>query len=366
MAKKNFFLRTFENIEWRIAIKTGIAAGLSLFFGLAFSQLMQRPDSLVSGMWCVMSAIVVTQAHLGGTYKASWIRFLGVFIGSVMGALFTVYFGADPLSLGFSICGTILLCSLFGIKESVRIASLSVAVVLILWGLRPTISPWTFALYRFLDSTLGILIAVFVAHAFWPEKAINNLQRNCSLSLLAMSKLYRLATDVEDESEKNDLAAEELITEIDQILEENHDFNEVSKLELLTTLDSTEGFTVLVDQLDTIFKTLVTMKQIPKSILAKVFDDALGNQVTEIIDKTDLAFQQLAKAIEDPDMVINLEELRLSLDRLHEEQMRFRTTRTTRKFNLEDVESFFMFFYGLRSIAEELIKMRETVLRLFK
>lgn len=364
MPKKNFFIKSIESIEWRIAVKTGIAASISLFLGLGFSQLLQRPDTLVSGLWCVMASIVVLQAHLGGTYKAAWIRFLGVLVGSIMGGFFTVQFGSGALSLGLSICGTILLCSLIGIKDSVRIASLSVAVVMILWGIRPSISPWTFALFRFLDSCLGILVAVVVAHVFWPEKAATNLQKNITKSLLSMSKLYRLATDL-DESDKSIYASQELELEIDDLMQKNQDFHEVSKLELLTRFDNPEELAILVSQLDSIFKSIVALKNVPKVTLAKVFDDALGNQVTDVVDKSDLAFQLLAKSVENEQASVNFDDLQLSLDKLNEEQIRFRATRATRKFNLEDVESFFVFFYNLRSIGDSLIKMHQNLQTLF-
>src|SRR5262245_3522074 len=82
-----WFRKILAATEAKIAIKTGIAASVSLAIGLSYAEVFDRPDIFVSGLWCVMAAIVVMQAHLGGTYRAAWVRFLGVLIGSIAGAV---------------------------------------------------------------------------------------------------------------------------------------------------------------------------------------------------------------------------------------------------------------------------------------
>jgi hypothetical protein len=50
-----------------------------------------------------------------------------------------------------------------------------------------------------------------------------------------------------------------------------------------------------------------------------------------------------------------------AIENLNTDLLRFRNTRTTRKFNLEDVESFFVFFYSLRTVAESVKKMEHCI-----
>jgi hypothetical protein len=61
-----------------------------------------------------------------------------------------------------------------------------------------------------------------------------------------------------------------------------------------------------------------------------------------------------------------LTDLPLAVENLNEELTRFRTTHITRKFERQDVENFFVFFYNLRSIIQELLKMEEKVFLLNK
>jgi uncharacterized membrane protein YgaE (UPF0421/DUF939 family) len=363
----SFFRQIFERLEGRIALTTGVAASLSFFLGLKFSQLLDRPDTLVSGLWCVMTTIVVLQAHLGGTYKAAWIRFLGVLVGCIMGGLFTNLFGSnDIFSLGLAVFLTIIICSLINIKDSFRIATLSVVVIMVLWGLKPFISPWTFALFRFLDSCLGIIVAVFVSHVIWPEKATNNLKQTIAKSLVTMSKFYRLSATFEIESEKKHTnAVEETIVEIEDLLKRNREFLEASKSELLIAPERANDWTLVVNQLEIIFESIISLSNIPKDTLTKIFDDSLANQVADVIDKTDLAFYDLEKMVSNQKGSTHIGELSQTLTALTSELSRFRGTRTTRKFNLEDVENFFVFFYNLRFIAEGLKKMSREIEELY-
>jgi uncharacterized membrane protein YgaE (UPF0421/DUF939 family) len=188
-----FFLLWLNQIEWKIAIKTGLTASLSLTVALTFNHLLKRPDSLISGLWTVLSSIVVIQAYLESTYNAAWARFLGVFVGSCLGGIFTSIFGAShAFTLGISIFFTIVACSMINLKESFRIACLSVAVVNVLWGLNPNVSPWVFAFFRFIDSCIGIFIAIIISHILWPFQAMKNMRKIFAETLSSMNQTYML------------------------------------------------------------------------------------------------------------------------------------------------------------------------------
>ncbi len=348
-----------EQIEGKIALKTAIAAGLSLILGIAFSQIFDRPEHLVNGLWSVVSAIVVMQAHLGGTYQAAWVRFLGVLVGSIAGGVFVVFLGDDALSLGIGVFSTIIICSMLNIKESFRIASMSAAVIIILVGAKPTESPWLFSLYRFLDSCIGILTAVFVAQVLWPEKAVEKLRQSLIKALAAIDNYYRMAIILEPESQSHAQVAETLYADILERLQKNRAYGEEIEIELRYKGAQRHTWTLLTQQMETIFELVLNLKSAHKDSLLKIFDDSLANQVTQVIDQTDLAFQALQKRIVLAIPDIDLAGLDNALAALNSELQRFRATRTTRMFNFEDVENFFVFFFSLRSIGEAIKKMAE-------
>lgn len=360
-AQTTFLQKIFGRIEWKIAVKAGIAASMSLFFGLGFSKLLSRPDSLVSGAWCVMSTFVVLQAHLGGTYRAAGVRALGVLVGSLMGGFFTSIFGSTVFSLGISVVLTVAICSMLNLKESIRIACLSLSIVMILWGLRPSISPWMFGLFRFLDSCLGILIAVVVAHALWPTEATQKIRFHIAKTLVALGRLYRQVVSIKSPPDNQERLYRRSVREVNKLQRENRQYLEESKLELLTKTSSTEDWALLIDQLENIYESIAILRNFNQSNVAKMLDDPLTEKLNAVIEETALSFQELSRLLETGESGETLRDLRSAVEGLSEELHRFRSTRRTRKFNFRDVENYFVFFYNLRSIVEEMVKMEEKI-----
>jgi uncharacterized membrane protein YgaE (UPF0421/DUF939 family) len=267
-----------NRLEGKIALKTGITAALSWTAGVGFSNLFSRPDGLVSGLWTVITAVVVLQANLGGTYNAALQRFLGVMIGSILGAGFTWWFGASPLSLGVSIFFTVTLCALSGLKESIRIACLSVCVIMVLWGMRPEISPWSFALFRFLDSCLGILIAVTIAHTLWPAKATTLIQQDLAKTLTGLSKLYRLGASLNGDTHLT--SSTHLIDDLHVLLRGSRDILEESKLEVLTHYSSLDDWKLLIGLQEELCEWISTLREIDKRNLTVIIDDDLAENLS--------------------------------------------------------------------------------------
>lgn len=348
-------------IEGKAAFKTALAASLSFILGIAFSTAFDRPNMIASGLWSVLASIVVIQAYLGGTYQAAWQRFFGVLIGSLIGAASIVYMGDSALSLGVGVFCTIIVCSLLYLKESLRIASMSTAAIIILSGIRPEVDPWLFSLYRFLDSCLGIIVAIFIAYFVWPERAVENLRRNCARILSLVAKYYRLAVSMDVKESSHQQTEEALYDEILTLLQKNREYRHDAALELFNREEKREQWTLMANQLEQAFDSVAALSRLHKDILSKIFDDSLANTTAELIDQTDLALQNLARTLARELSSVDLHPLENALTRLSQELLRFRETRTTRKFNIEDVESFFVFFYRLRCIGEDIQKMNAYI-----
>lgn len=346
--------------EASLAFKTSLAAGLSLVVGSAFAEMFDRPDVLVSGLWCVMASIVVMQAHLGGTYSAAWIRFLGVLIGSAAGIVSLYFVGSEPLGLAVGVFCTLVLCALLNIKESFRIAGMSTAIVVVAGGgIHAVVSPWLFGWYRFVDSCIGIVIAVIVASIVWPEKAIEDIRKNVKRTLNLLSKFYLGAASLDSIIAEHEEMSESLLVEISDLLQQNRDFRKEAELELFNHQTQYETWVVVSDQLEAILAAVNALRSINKEAVAKISDDELAKRVADVIDKTNTAFQSLENEIGDGvQRQATLEVLAISLKAMDDDLVRFRGTRTTRKFSLEDLENFYMFFHSLRSIGEAIIKIK--------
>ena len=112
----------------------------------------------------------------------------------------------------------------------------------------------------------------------------------------------------------------------------------------------------MTHQLRTVFESIIALQSVEKEILFKIFDDNLTLHVNEVIDTTTIAFQALENILINQEAT-NFETLKLALEKMNSDLLRFRKTHTIRKFNLEEVENFYIFFYRLRSIGEEIIDL---------
>ena len=141
-----------DRLDFKMAIKLTSVALLGLYLSYKLNSLITHPNYLIANLWSVITAIIVLQTNIGGTYKAIWLRFIGVIIGSLIGAFFAFALGAGADSIGLAIFVTILLCSLLKIPDSYRLSALSVVVIMLPWKAHPESDPWIFASFRFLDT----------------------------------------------------------------------------------------------------------------------------------------------------------------------------------------------------------------------
>jgi len=351
-----------SSVDLKMALKMGLTAAISYFAGKNTGYFLSRPDSLVSGLWCVMTALVVVQPHLGGTYQAVFYRFLGVLIGSFLGAVFTTTFGSSEVLLGIAVFFTVMACYFVNVQESYRIASLSVSVVMILHALNPTVSAWTFSFYRFIDSCLGIMIAMIVVHVLFPTQAIDKLNASVIKALNTMSKLFQMTLMTEEQRETYFEASAALLEESNELLLEARKFFDESKMELIGNDAEKEDWALILRDLDQCYEAIVNILHSYNYSMAKIFDDGLSAAVSDFSNEIGLSFQSAMRHFEKlqplhPDSrYLTLEQ---AIKHLDLELLRFRSTRATRRFDLSDVENFYVFFHSLRFLGKTLMHLEE-------
>lgn len=164
------------------AAKTGLAAAITAVIYLAFN--------IPHGFWAVVSAVVVMQANIGSSLKASWARLLGTAMGALIGASLAASFNAlwpgllahgeglglgqaslMALATGAGVALTGALCIVLRLKDAYRLAGVTCAIVLLVFAQHP----WESALQRTLDVALGIFVALVVTVFVWPSRARQQL-----------------------------------------------------------------------------------------------------------------------------------------------------------------------------------------------
>lgn len=348
-------------LDLKTAIKTGIAATASLYIGLFLSDRIVRPDPLIGGLWCVVTAIITLQTNLGGTYRAVWNRFLGVVIGSIIGAAVASFAGAHGVFLGLAIAATIMICSILNLTDSYRIACLSVAVIIVPWGLHPEISPWIFAFFRFLDTCAGLGIAIFIAHSIWPSQALDKLRINIATNLSVLRELYESVLFPSRSSQIQSKVLTDLLHEIDQLFIQNHLMLDESKLELFRRKEEWVLWTDLLASLENLLDSVYAIHQVFGQDVEDLADEELKNQIFDLAHQVDWIFKQTTARLSGLKNHEDLQPLELAQNKLNEQLLRFRNTRRTKQYSFDIVENYFVFIYSLKSLAKELIHFNQTL-----
>jgi uncharacterized membrane protein YgaE (UPF0421/DUF939 family) len=110
----------------------------------------------------MISGFVVLQASRRTTLSSAWLRVLGTFIGSVIAAAYLSLLPFSAVGMAASIFGTVLLCHAARIPDHARLASATVAVIMVLSSTNPGLSPVLNATLRFTESCIGTAVAVLV------------------------------------------------------------------------------------------------------------------------------------------------------------------------------------------------------------
>lgn len=344
----------------------GVAAALAMFTALHLNYFLDRPDRLVSGLWCVLSTIVVMKTYIGSAYRLGLARILGVFVGAIVSSLVTSWWGADPWNLGISCFITLIVCCLLNIRDSVNIACMAAATVIILSGIDKSVTPWAFGFYRFTDSVIGIFIGLLVLHVLWPTKAATKMQKNLASILDSLAELTLIVGNLKLVQEPQIKRSKELIEKTVIDLAQDKNFLIDLELEFKTRLQTSEDWVRLQSLCEGIFKSIIALKGVYKLDLYSLLDDDLivvAESTVQLISKMMSYESEMLKTNKSLTPPGSLSD---AINRLSNELTRFRATKATRQFEFEYVEGFYVFFFQLKTIILQLQKVQELITKIVR
>jgi uncharacterized membrane protein YgaE (UPF0421/DUF939 family) len=135
----------------QLSFRAAAAAALSV--GIAQALRLQFP------IYAMISAVIVTDLSAAKTRRLGVPRFAGTVIGAGLGAALSLLLAPGPLGLALSIMAAMLVSHLLRLQEAVRLSGFVCGIVL----LEHDSSPWSYALYRLIETVLGIVVAVLVS-----------------------------------------------------------------------------------------------------------------------------------------------------------------------------------------------------------
>ncbi|WP_414474197.1 FUSC family protein [Microvirga sp. M2] len=137
---------------------------------LAFA--ITKAFNLPQGYWAAITAVVITQASVGGSLKAAIERFMGTLAGAVYGGLVAaVVPHGSSTGMGLAmIVGLFPLALLAAVKPSFRVAPVT-GLIMLLPPSGQAIGPLAAAIDRVAEITLGNIVGVVVSLFVLPARA---------------------------------------------------------------------------------------------------------------------------------------------------------------------------------------------------
>ena len=335
-------------------IKTGLAGAIT--YGIYAGW------NLPEGYWAVFTALVVTQANLGASWRAALYRTIGSTTGAVAAALLIPVIGTGRVRTGIVL---FLLAALFGylttLHPSFAAAGFTVAIILV-FSSRD--EPWHVAWYRVLYTLLGAFVAFAVGVLIWPVHAREDLRAKLASILEGCGALYGAITAAAIEGvHKED--------EIKQLSQQLHDLRrgitqqmDEARSELAFSRFNQDAYLALVDLTDQVRRRLTAMAEDSSLYALAQVQPELVPSLPTLAEKTMLTFRSLAEALRTPSSRLDSAELQAAVLNLEADLARLREQRATAPFALDRMLPFWSFVFNLREIAQDLNQLESTLAQL--
>lgn len=227
------------------------------------------------------------------------------------------------------------------------------------WKAHSEISPWEYAFFRFIDTCLGFVAALVVAHLLWPSRALNNLRVNIADRFHLLRQFFEHLSITQNLQKNQTL--ENLRILIEQSFNQSQLVLEESKAELLMQSDPLRIWIDLIKYQEQIWESLLTLQSVFQPIFEEMFDEELKRQVDHTMAVINFVLGEMALKLKNEKASLSFDYLQNVQISLNQELIRFRSTHRVQRYDLEVVEDYFVLFYQIRQILLKLQKSNDLL-----
>ncbi|RCJ37819.1 hypothetical protein A6769_11180 [Nostoc punctiforme NIES-2108] len=328
----------------KMALKMAIASAISLI--IAQGLQWEYP------FYAVIAAIIVMSSTHGSTLKLGIQRLIGTAIGAIAGAIFAIALGSNSWSLGLCVFLTIFFTSYWKLNEAAKLAGYVAAIVI----LSHSQSPWLYAWHRYLETFLGIAVALLVNNFIFPARADTELRRYLSQTLVHLEQFYRLVIDCAFTGNYDRPSVDVLkLTIINSLVAERELWQEVRQGRTNEPIETrvNEAWEFLIRR---IWEHILTMEHTVLARQQDTFWQILSPQINQLALETQNTMLILATAVQSYQSHLALPDIEVAIANATEELNQLKEVQQA-DYSMDELLRFFTFFYTIEEIGRKLQKM---------
>ena len=135
----------------QLSFRAATAAGLAV----AIAQWLKLPFPV----YALIAAVIVMDLSPSKTLLLARVRMAGTLVGAAVGALLSYWLPAGPVAIGVSVMVTMLLTQMASPQGGARLSGYVAGIAVMSYGA----DPWTYAVYRVIETFIGIAMSVLVS-----------------------------------------------------------------------------------------------------------------------------------------------------------------------------------------------------------
>ncbi|QLE55275.1 aromatic acid exporter family protein [Nostoc sp. TCL26-01] len=331
-------------IHGKMAFKMGVAAALAL----VIAQKLQWEYPF----YAVIAAIIVMSSTHGSTFKQGVQRLIGTVTGAIAGVIFVSVLGSNFWSLGICVFITLWLAYYWQFNEAAKLAGYVSAIVILSHSSSPLIYAW----HRFLETLLGIAVALLVNNLIFPAHADTELRRCLSQILVNLQQFYHLVIECALTGTYDRQSVDALkITIITSLRTSRELWQEVKQGQTNESSETqlNEAGEFLIRR---IWEHILAMEHTVLARKQDTFWQMLSPQITALSNETQNSLLTLAMAVKSRETHISLTEIDVALFQATKELEQLKTIPQT-DYSIDELLRFFTFFYIMEEVARKLQRM---------
>jgi uncharacterized membrane protein YccC len=348
----SFWLRESRHIKQ--GLKTGVAGLITYAIYIHF----HFPE----GYWAVFTALVVTQANLGASWKAALYRTAGSTAGALAAAALMPLVGTGVVRAGIVLFSlSALFAFLTTLHPSFSAAGFTAALVLLLSSQQGAFHlAWLRVLYTVLGSVVAFLVGVLI----WPVRARDGLRTEIAGFLQDAGRLYAAATDPDTRAKCGDREFDDLRTSMvgtwDRL---STALNEARSEPSFSRFNDAE-YASAIEELNHIKQRLLALCRDTNLYSHATVVEAMVPELKELTQETVHLFEAMAAGVRDGETSFDTEKIDLAEHALDGRLQQLRDARATSPFSLDKMLPFWSFLFNLKEMAGSLRVVQQHLRKL--